>query len=125
MTSTRLDIAFAVGKLSRYTSNPSAYYWQEVRRVLQYLKGTVDLGLTYVGSPSVLEGYSDASWITNEDDHSSTSGWVFLLGGGAISWASKKQTCISSSTMESEFIALVAAGKEAEWLRNLVYDVPL
>ncbi|GJV49702.1 zinc finger, CCHC-type containing protein [Tanacetum coccineum] len=55
---------------------------------------------------SLVEGYSDASWINNMEVHSSTSGWVFLLGGGAISWASKKQTCITSSTMESEFVAL-------------------
>nr|GEX13698.1 hypothetical protein [Tanacetum cinerariifolium] len=56
---------------------------------------------------------------------SSTSGWIFLLGGGAISWASKKPTCITSSTMESEFVALAAAGNEAEWLRNLIYEIPL
>ncbi|XP_074314899.1 secreted RxLR effector protein 161-like [Silene latifolia] len=125
MTSTRPDIAFAVGKLSRYTSNPSLEHWVAVKRVLRYLKKTIDYALNYVGFPSVLEGYSDASWITNMEDHSSTSGWVFLLGGGAISWASKKQTCITSSTMESEFIALAVAGKEAEWLRNLVYEIPV
>ncbi|GJT82604.1 hypothetical protein Tco_1056946 [Tanacetum coccineum] len=56
------------------------------------------------------EGYSDASWINHVEDSSSTSGWVFLLGGGTISWASKKQTCITGSTMESEFVALAAAG---------------
>ncbi|GJW06885.1 zinc finger, CCHC-type containing protein, partial [Tanacetum coccineum] len=67
------------------------------------------------------EGYSDASWINNMKDHSSTSGWVFLLEGGVISWASKKQTCITSSTIESEFVALVAAGNEAEWLRIWFY----
>ncbi|GKD04069.1 hypothetical protein Tco_1179043, partial [Tanacetum coccineum] len=63
--------------------------------------------------PSVLEGYSDASWINHVKDSSSTSGWVFLLEGGAISWASNKQTCITSSTMKSEFVALASAGKEA------------
>ena len=73
----------------------------------------------------MIEGYSDASYISYVEDHSSTSGWVFLLGGGAISWASKKQNCIVSSTMESEFIALSAAGKEADWLRNLIYEIPL
>ncbi|GKD36829.1 zinc finger, CCHC-type containing protein [Tanacetum coccineum] len=73
----------------------------------------------------VLEGYSDTSLITNSEDHTSTTGWVFLLGGGAISWASKKQTCITDSTMEAEFVALAAAGKEAEWLRNLIYEIPL
>ena len=59
------------------------------------------------------------------EDHSSTSGWVFLLGGGAISWASKKQSCITNSTIESKFVALAAAGKEEKWLRNLVYEIPL
>ena len=55
----------------------------------------------------------------------STSGWIFILGGGAVSWASKKQTCITHSTMESESIALGAVGKEAEWLRNLLLDIEL
>ncbi|GJU42060.1 hypothetical protein Tco_1195017 [Tanacetum coccineum] len=76
--------------------------------------GTMNYGLTYVGYPSVLEAYSDASWINYVEDSSSTSGWVILLGGGAISWASKKKTCITGSTMEFEFVALDHAGKEAE-----------
>jgi hypothetical protein len=113
MTCTRPDIAFAVGKLSRYTSNPSAQHWQAIQRVLKYLKRTMDYSLSYTSYPSVLEGYTDASWISNIEDNSSTSGWVFLLGGGAISCSSKKQTCITSSTMESEFVALAAASKEA------------
>ncbi|GKB17600.1 zinc finger, CCHC-type containing protein [Tanacetum coccineum] len=99
MTSTRPDIAYAVG--------------------------TMNYGLSYVGYPSVLKGYSDASWINHVEDSSSTSGWVFLLGGGAISWASKKQTCITGSTMESEFLAFAAAGKEAEWLRNLIHEISI
>ncbi|GKD02988.1 zinc finger, CCHC-type containing protein, partial [Tanacetum coccineum] len=78
-----------------------------------------------ISYPSVLEGYTDASWISNSKENSSTSGWVFLLGGGVISWASKKQTCITGSTIESEFVALAAAGKEAEWLRNLILNIPL
>ncbi|GJR37449.1 zinc finger, CCHC-type containing protein [Tanacetum coccineum] len=60
-----------------------------------------------------IEGYYDASWINHVKDSFSTSGWVFLLGGGAISWASKKQTCITSSTMKYEFVALATTGKEA------------
>ncbi|CAM8890474.1 unnamed protein product [Rhodiola kirilowii] len=84
MTSTRPDIAFAVGKLSRYTSNPSMQHWQAIHRVLRYLKGTMNFGLVYLDFPSVIEGFSDASWISNEEDHSSTSGWVFLFGGGVM-----------------------------------------
>ncbi|GKG63443.1 zinc finger, CCHC-type containing protein, partial [Tanacetum coccineum] len=70
----------------------------------------MDYRLTYTSYPSVLEGYNDARWISNTKDNSSTSGWVFLLGGGAISWASKEQTCITGSTMESEFVDLTSAG---------------
>ncbi|GJZ19032.1 zinc finger, CCHC-type containing protein [Tanacetum coccineum] len=123
ITSTRLDIAYAVGRLSKFTSNTSRQHWQAITRVFKYLKGTMNYGLLYVGYPSVLEAYSDASWINHVEDSSSTSGWMFLLGGGAISWASKKQTCITDSTMESEFVALAAAGKEVEWLRNLVHEI--
>ncbi|RVW49668.1 Retrovirus-related Pol polyprotein from transposon TNT 1-94 [Vitis vinifera] len=68
--------------------------------------------------------YLDASWISSVGDNLSTTGWVFTLGGGAVSWGSKKQTCISHSTMEAEFIALAATGKEAEWLRDLMMDIP-
>nr|GEZ68935.1 zinc finger, CCHC-type [Tanacetum cinerariifolium] len=96
----------------RFTSNPSRQHWKAITRVFKYLRGTMNCGLSFVGYPSVLEAYSDASWINHVEDSSSTSRWVFLLGGGAISWSSKKQTCIGGSTMESEFVALVAAGKE-------------
>ncbi|GKF69232.1 hypothetical protein Tco_0202289, partial [Tanacetum coccineum] len=125
MTCTRPDIAFAVGKVSRYTSNPGTQHWQAIQRVLKYLKKTMDYRLIYTGYPSVLEGYTDASWISNTENNSSISGWVFLLGGGTISWASKKQTCITGSTMKYECVALAAAGKEAEWLKNLLLDIPL
>ena len=125
MTCTRPDIAFAVGKLSRYTSNPSQAHWQAVYRILKYLKHTMDYGIYYTGYPSVLEGFSDASWITDRDDHTSTSGWIFNLGGGAISWGSKKQTCIADSTMAAKFVALASCSKEAEWLRNLLIEIPI
>ncbi|GJW09641.1 zinc finger, CCHC-type containing protein [Tanacetum coccineum] len=98
MTCTRPDIAFVVGKLSRYTSNPGTQHWQAIQRVLKYLKKTMDYRLTYTSYPSVLEGYTDASWISNTEDNSSTSGWVFMLA---------------------------AAGKEAEWLKNLLFEIPL
>ena len=111
MTCTRSNIAFAVAKLNRFTSNQGPRHWKEVRRVLKYLKGTMDRGITYSGELTILEGYSDASWITNEEDNSSTSDGVFVYGGGAISWSFKKQTCIADSTMAYEFIALAFAGK--------------
>ncbi|GKG43776.1 hypothetical protein Tco_0482869, partial [Tanacetum coccineum] len=64
---------------------PDTQHWQAIQRVLKYLKKTMNYRLMYIGYHSVLEGYTDASWISNTEDNSSTSGSVFLLGGGAIS----------------------------------------
>ncbi|KAL0285601.1 UNVERIFIED_CONTAM: Retrovirus-related Pol polyprotein from transposon TNT 1-94 [Sesamum angustifolium] len=125
MNYTRPDIAYAVSRLSRYTHNPNNEHWNALRRLLRYLKGTINMSLHFNKFPAVLEGFCDANWVTDSDEVSSTSGYVFTLGGGAISWKSAKQTCIACSTMESEFIALELAGQEEEWLKNLLRDVPL
>ena len=124
MNCTRPDIAYSVSKLSRYTSNPGKDHWTAILRVLGYLKYTQNYGLHYTRYPAVPEGYCDANWISDTKDSKSTSGYVFTLGGAAISWKSSKQTCIARSTMESEFIALDKAGEEAEWLRNFLEDIP-
>ena len=124
MSCTRPDIAYAVSKLSRYTSNPNGDHWKGIVRVLRYLRYTRDYGLHYTRYPVVLEGYSDANWISDVKNSKSTSGYVFTLVGAAISWKSSKQTVIARSTMESEFIALDKCGEEAEWLRNFLEDIP-
>ncbi|CAM8941689.1 unnamed protein product [Rhodiola kirilowii] len=121
---TRPDIAYSVNRLARYTSNPSNAHWEALVRVLRYLKHTVNHGLHYTRYPPVLEGYSDANWISN-DTEKATSGYVFTLGGAAVSWKSQKQTCAARSTMESEFIALDKTAEEAEWLKNFLEDIPL
>ena len=125
MNCTRPDIAYAVSKLSRYTSNPGVEHWKVMIRVLRYLRFTRNIGLNYTRYPAVLEGYCDANWISDTRDSKSTSGYVFTLGGAAVSWKSSKQTYIARSTMESEFIALDKAGEEAEWLRHFLEDIPI
>ena len=125
MNCTRPDIAYSESKLSRYASNPNSDHWKAIVRVLRYLRYTTNYGLHYSKYPAVLEGYSDANWISDTKDTKSTSGYVFTLGGASISWKSSKQTCIARSTMESEFIALDKAGEEAEWLRNFLEDIPM
>ena len=125
MNCTRPDIAYAISKLSRYTSNPGEDHWKAIIRVLRYLRFTRDHGLNFTRYPAVLEGYCDANWISDTKDSKSTSGYVFTLGGAAVSWKSTKQTCIARSTMESEFIALDKAGEEAEWLRHFLEDIPM
>ena len=124
MSCTRPDIAYSVSRLSRYTSNPSSIHWQALTRVLRYLRYSRTYGLHYTGYPGVLEGYTDANWISDMRDSKSTSGYVFTLAGAAVSWKSSKQTVIARSTMESEFIALDKCGEEAEWLRLFLEDIP-
>ncbi|GJZ20755.1 hypothetical protein Tco_0557345 [Tanacetum coccineum] len=87
-TSTRPDLAYAVSRLSRYTSNPSYAHWKAIMRVLHYLRYSRDYRLHYDRHPAVIEGYSDANWISDIKDSRSTSGYVFTLGGAAISWKS-------------------------------------
>ena len=82
-------------------------------------------GIHYSGHPAVLEGYSDLNWISDADELYATSGHVFTLGGGAISWRSCKQTILTRSTMEAELTALDTAAVEAEWLRELLMDLPV
>ena len=122
---TRPNIAYNVGRLIRCTYNPSIEHWDAISRLLRYLKSTFDYGLSYCGYPAILEGYCDANWISDIDEVKPTSGYVFTLAGGAVSWKSSKQTCIARSTMESELVALKKAGSEAEWFRSLLIDIPL
>ncbi|XP_073051721.1 secreted RxLR effector protein 161-like [Primulina eburnea] len=84
MSCTRPDIAYAVSKLSRFTSNLGVEHWKAIIRLLRYLRYTRDHGLHYTRYPAVIEGYSDANWISDMKDSKSTSGFVFILGGAAI-----------------------------------------
>ena len=79
MNCTRPDIAYVEGRLSWYTQSPNQDHWTIVRRVLKYLRGTINYGLYFIGFPSVLEGFSDANQISDSDEMKSTSGYVFIL----------------------------------------------
>jgi hypothetical protein len=93
---TRPDIAYVVGRLSRYTHNPSLEHWDAISRLLRYLKGTINFDLSYCGYPNdIVKLYCDANWIYDSDELKPTSGYVFILAREAISWKSSKQTCIS------------------------------
>ena len=122
-SATRPDISFAVSKLSQFVSILKGNHWHALERVLRYLKGTMSYGIHYTGHPRVLESYCDANWISDADEIYATSGYVFSLGGGAISWKSCKQTVLTRSTMDAELTALDIATVEAEWLRELLMDL--
>jgi hypothetical protein len=122
---TRPDISFATSKLRRFTSNPGNAHWCALERVIRYLRGTTTYGLHYTRYSDVLEGYTDANWISDADDIKSTRGYIFTIGGAAISWRSRKQTILTNSTMEAGPVALEMTTSEAEWLRELLIDLPV
>eukprot|EP00253_Pinus_taeda_P004760 PITA_04760 len=108
MVCTRPDIAHAVGVLSRFMSKPGKEHWSTVKRVFRYLCGT-----------------SDYDWAGDLDQRRSTSGYVFNLFGGAVSWMSKKQSVVALSTTEAEYMAATHASKEAVWLQRLCSSMGL
>lgn len=121
---TRPDIAQAVGVVSKFCANPTQTHLTATKRVLRYLKATAYLGLSYKKSADGnLIGYSDADWAGDMDDRHSTSGNVFSLACGAVSWLSKKQATVALSTAEAEYVALSTATQEAIWLRRLLADM--
>ena len=118
---TRPDIAFIVGILGRYLSNPGLDHWKAAKRVMRYLKRTRNYMLTYRRSDQLeITGYSDSDFAGCQDSLRSTSGYVFLLAGGAVSWRSAKQGLTASSTMAAEFVAIHEASDQGIWLRNFV-----
>lgn len=128
MTVARPDIAFAVGAVSRYASNPSQRHMDAVRRIYAYLKRFPDIGPSYQSAPDnaqacELVGYVDSDWAGCHDTRRSTTGWTFTLGGTPIAWASKRQKSVAMSTCEAEYIAAAEAAKEAIWLRNLLSEL--
>jgi hypothetical protein len=123
MLSTRPDIAFAVSCLSRFMAKPTSAHMTAVKRVFQYLNGTQDLELVYCGDMQPLMGYTDADWAGDLTTQHSTSGYIFNLGSGAISWSSKQQPTVALSSCEAEYMGETQATKEAIWLRQLLGEL--
>ena len=122
---TRPDITYAVSNVAKFCAKPTKQHWVAVKRIFRYLRGTQTHGLLYSKSDSDKRcvGFSDADWGGDLDDRKSTSGYVFRIGGTAISWRSKKQPCVALSTAEAEYIALASATQESLWLQQLLADL--
>ncbi|UYV73992.1 hypothetical protein LAZ67_11001747 [Cordylochernes scorpioides] len=125
MTGTRPDIAYAVSRVSQFMNNPGPSHWTAVKKIFGYLKATKNIGICFGGSSctSTLIGFSDADFGGDLDTRKSTTGYVFMLNNGPISWCSQKQNCVSLSTTKSEYIAASKATKEAIWLRHLLREL--
>ena len=119
---TRPDIAQAVGALTRYMAKPSMEHWTAAKAVLRYIAGTLDHGITFRQKSIAVEGYCDADFAGDLNTRKSTTGFVFICNGGAISWSSKLQPTVAVSTTEAEYMASAQAVKEALWLKNLFWS---
>ena len=121
MLCTRLDICYSVSMVSRYQSNPGPKHWQAVKHILKYLQRTRDYMVVYCCEDLIPIGCTDSYFQSDLDFRKSTSGCVFTLGGGAITWRSVKQSSIADSTMEVEYVATCEAAKEVVWLKKFLF----
>ncbi|TFY51243.1 hypothetical protein EVG20_g11092 [Dentipellis fragilis] len=114
-----------VQSLSQFMANPGRAHLAAVKRVLRYIKGTLDLALVYGGDlpQCVPVGYTDADHGNDPNAHKSVSGYAFFLAGSIISWSSKKQPTMADSTAVAEYIAIVHATKEVLWLCSLLKEL--
>jgi len=124
LTHTRPDIMFVVCLLSRYMECPTELHLMAAKRVFRYLKGTINFGVLYrKGGSESLSAYSDSDYAGDVEDRKSTSGYVFMLSSGAISWSSKKQPIVTLSTTEAEFISATSCACQAIWLRRILQQL--
>ncbi|CAJ2658399.1 unnamed protein product [Trifolium pratense] len=121
LLATRPDLTFSVCLIARYMEKPKEAHLMAAKRVMRYLKGTLNLGILYKrGDDLKLQGWSDSDYAGDFDDRKSTSGYVFMLGSSPISWSSKKQAIVTLSTTEAEFVAVTACACQGIWLRRIL-----
>ncbi|KAJ9555727.1 hypothetical protein OSB04_010341 [Centaurea solstitialis] len=123
LTASRPDIMFSTCLCARYQSKPKESHLKAVKRIFRYVKGTVNLGLWYPkGSGYELTGYTDADHGGCKLDRKSTTGHIQFLGDKLVSWASKKQNCVSLSTAEAEYVAAASCCSQIIWMRTQLRD---
>ncbi|BFG26329.1 hypothetical protein CerSpe_126030 [Prunus speciosa] len=124
MVCTRPDLAQAVSVVSRYMANPAKQHWTVAKWILMYLKGTKRIGILFERQQgkACVSGYVDSDYAGDLDKRRSTTGYVFICGGGPISWRAVLQSVSALSTTEAEYMALTEASKEAVWLKRLAKE---
>jgi hypothetical protein len=126
-TLTQPDLAYSVNQLCQHLHNPTSTHWSAAKRVLRFLKNTIDHGLFYSKGTLQLNTFCDSDWAGHPDDRRSTSGYVVFLGDCLISWSAKKQPVVSRSSTEAEYHSLAIVTAELFWIRMLFCElqVPL
>jgi hypothetical protein len=125
MMSTRLDICYAVGLVSKYQSNPGKAHWQAMKRIFKFLQMTKSMKLCFGLDELKIKGFTDVDFAEDTNDRKSTSEYVFLFGEIMVSWLSKKQGCVTKYTMEAEYIACSTAVSNAVWIKRFMESLKL
>ncbi|XP_078439884.1 secreted RxLR effector protein 161-like [Wolffia australiana] len=125
LTHTRPNLLYSVGILSRFMENPAQEHFNGVKRVLRYVKGTIDFGLFYKKGDlnTELMGFSDSDFAGDVSDRRSTSGYIFFLNGMAVRWSSQKQHIVALSSCEAEYIAATEASCQAIWMNRWISEM--
>jgi Reverse transcriptase (RNA-dependent DNA polymerase) len=123
MIGSRPDLAFAITNVSTYMSNYDREHWEAVKRVLRYVKGTKSHRLEYGGDSVKLSAYTDSDYAGDVAERKSTSGYVTFVGNCAVTWSSRKQRIIATSTAEAEYIALAHCAREVLFLRQFLKEL--
>ncbi|XP_070672609.1 uncharacterized protein [Malus domestica] len=123
LTWTRLDLAFAVNQVCQHMQAPRTIHLQAVKRILRYLKGTIDLGLWFTKGHQHLTAWSDADWVGCPVDRRSTSGYCVFLGSNLVAWSAKKQNTVARSSIEAEYRSLANSAAEVTWICKILSDI--
>ena len=124
LTITRPEISYSVSVVSQFMQNPRTSHLDAAKRILRYVKGSLNHGLWYKRCENfLLNGFTDADWAGNASDRHSTSGYCFSTGSAVISWSSKKQDVVALSSTEAEYVSATMAAQECIWLKRLVEDM--
>ena len=125
LTHTRPYIMFSVRYLSKYMANLLTKHMSTIKRILRYVKGTLDLGLVYEKKEAGIElvGYSDRDYVGDPDDRKSTTGMDSFLGNNLICWASEKQKIMALSSCEAKYVAATTAACQGLWLATLIGEL--
>lgn len=126
MLGSRPDLCFSLSRLSCFQNNPTEEAWKHLKRVLRYIRGSINLKLTYKTSEycdAVLNGYVDADWANDPIERKSVTGYVFKVFNSTVSWVSRKQPTVTLSTTEAEYVALATCACEGIWLQNLLEEM--
>ncbi|KAI5344250.1 hypothetical protein L3X38_012127 [Prunus dulcis] len=125
LTFTRPDLACAVNHVCQYMNNPTEVHYFLVKRILRYVQGTLEYGISFTKGPWQLNAYSDANWAGDINTRRSTTGCVVFLGCNPISWQSKKQGSVSRSSTEAECKALANTTADLSWIRQVLLDLKM